>query len=308
MMHNRRKFLQISAAGSVGMMLLGGIGCKSKAGAAAAAPIDRKTFGVGLQLYTVRDAMTADALGTLKKLSDMGYKNLELAGYADGKFYTYTPAEFKKIVNDLGMDVVSSHTNVEAAGITMETAKLMADSHAELGVKYCVQPWIEEVDRNIESYKKSIGEWNKVGKVMKETGIQFGYHNHNFEFKPMDGIVPYYDIFLPEMDAEYITMELDLFWASKAGQDPIAMFNKYPGRFQLLHFKDMATKQEPFFDVIKDDITTVGSGVIDFKAILAAKETAGMKYLFVEDDNQGNGQTFESLEISINNLTSKILV
>lgn len=309
-MHNRRKFFQIAAAGSAGMLLMGGFGCqpKTSAAAATAAPVDRKSFGVGLQLYTVRDAMTADVPGTLKKLSDLGYKNLELAGYADGKFYSIAPAEFKKMVNDLGMDVVSSHTNVEAAGITMDTAKAMADAHAALGVKYCVQPWIEEKDRNIDWYKKSIAEWNKVGKIMKEVGIQFGYHNHNFEFKNVDGIVPYYDIFLPEMDPQYITMELDLFWANKAGQDPIAMFQKYPGRFQLLHFKDMAHKQEPFFDVIKDDITTVGSGVIDWKAILAAKETAGMKYLFVEDDNQGNGKTFESLEISINNLTTKILV
>src|SRR5664279_847801 len=110
-MQNRRKFLQVSAAGSLGMMLLGSAGCKPKV-------VDRKTFGVGLQMYTIRDAMTADALGSLKKVSALGYKNLELAGYADGKFYGFAPAEFKKIVNDLGMDVVSSHTNVEAAGVT----------------------------------------------------------------------------------------------------------------------------------------------------------------------------------------------
>ena len=301
-MQNRRKFLQISAAGSVGMMLLGTAGCKQ------AVAVDRKTFGVGLQLYTIRDAMAADALGSLKKLSDLGYKNLELAGYADGKFYGFTPAEFKKIVNDLGMDVVSSHTNVEAAGITMENAKIMADSHAALGVKYCVQPWIEEPDRNIESYKRMIASWNEVGKVMKGNGIQFGYHNHNFEFANIDGIVPYFDIFLPEMDADLITMELDLFWASKAGQDPIEMFNKYPGRFQLLHFKDMKTVEAPFFDVIKDDICSVGAGVIDFKKILAAKDVAGTKFTFVEDDNQGNGQPFEALETSIKNLTTTILV
>jgi sugar phosphate isomerase/epimerase len=244
----------------------------------------------------------------LKKLSDLGYKNLELAGYADGKFYGFTPAEFKKIVNDLGMDVISSHTNVEAAGITMDNAKIMADSHAELGAKYCVQPWVEAPDRNIESYKKMIGDWNEVGKVMKGVGLQFGYHNHNFEFANIDGIVPYYDIFMPEMDADLVTMELDLFWACKAGQDPIEMFNKYPGRFQLLHFKDMKTKQDPFYEVVKDDICSVGAGVIDFKEILAAKEIAGTKYTFVEDDNQGNGKTFEELEISIKNLTTTILV
>jgi sugar phosphate isomerase/epimerase len=296
-MHNRRDFLKISAVGALGMMAMGQYACTP----------DRKSFGVGLQLYTIRDAMAADVKGSLQKLSELGYKNLELANYADGKFYGYVPAEFKKMVADLGMEVLSSHTQVEAAGITLDNAKKMADDHAALGVKYCVQPWINEPDRNIETYKKMIADWNQVGKIMKSVGIQFGYHNHNFEFATVDGVVPYYDIFLKEMDADLITMELDLFWASKAGQDPVEMFNKYPGRFQLLHLKDMYHKQAPFFEVIKDDISPVGAGVIDFKRILAAKEIAGMKHHFVEDDNQGNGKPFEALEISINNLTTNIL-
>ncbi len=300
-MQNRRKFLKISAAGSAGMMLLGTAACKTNIAD------DRKKFGVGLQLYSIRDAMSADLPGTLKKVSDLGYKNLELASYSNGKFYGQSPSEFKKMVNDLGMEAISSHSAVESAGITSETAKIMADAHAELGVQYCIQPWIEEVDRNVETYKRMIGDWNKVGEIMKEVGIKFGYHNHNFEFANLDGIVPYYDIFLPEMDAELITMELDLFWASKAGQDPVEMFNKYPGRFQLLHFKDMRTNQPPFFDVIKDDICPVGEGVIDFKKIWAARETAGAKLLFVEDDNQGNGKPFEAIETSISNITTKIL-
>lgn len=303
----RRDFLKISAAGAVGVMAFGAFACKPGAKPVAAAP-DKKSFGVGLQLYTIRDAMTADALGSLKKISDLGYKNVELANYADGKFYGYAPAEFKKIVNDLGMDIISSHTSVEAAGITLESAQKMADDHAAMGVKYCVQPWVEEVNRNIESYKKMIADWNQVGEVMKSVGIQFGYHNHNFEFATIDGIVPYYDIFMPEMDANLITMELDMYWATKAGQDPVEMFNKYPGRFQLFHFKDMAQQSAPFYDVIKDDITSVGAGLIDFKRIQAAKEVAGMKYMFVEDDNQGNGKPFEAVELSINNIVSKILV
>ena len=300
-MKNRREFLKITAAGSVGMMVLGAAGCKSPVA------VDRKSYGVGIQLYTIRDAMAADVPGTLQKVSDLGYKNLELAGYSDGKFYGYAPSELKKMVEGMGMEVLSSHTQVEAAGITMDNAKIMADAHAELGVKYCIQPWVEEVDRNIETYKRMIGDWNQVGKIMKETGIQFGYHNHNFEFATVEGIVPYYDIFMPEMDADLITMELDLFWASKAGQDPVEMFNKYPGRFQLLHLKDMRTNEAPFFEVIKDDVCSVGEGVIDFKRILAAKETAGTKYHFVEDDNQGNGKPFEAIETSIVNLTTDIL-
>lgn len=300
-MKSRREFLQISAAGSVGMALLGSFS------ACTTAPADRKSYGVGIQLYTIRDAMSADTPRSLKKVSDLGYKNLELAGYSNGEFYGYTPAEFKKMVNDLGMDIISSHTQVEAAGITLENAKLMADAHAELGVKYCIQPWVNDEDRQVETYKKMIAEWNKVGAIMKERGIQFGYHNHNFEFDTLDGLVPYYDLFMPELDADLVTMELDLFWASKAGQDPVEMFNKYPGRFQLLHMKDMRTNEEPFYNVYKEDVCSVGEGVIDFKRILAAKETAGTKYLFVEDDNQGNGKPFEGIETSIVNLTTKIL-
>ncbi len=300
-LNNRRDFLRISAAGALGLTVLGPLAC-SKPQA-----IDRKSFGVGLQLYTIRDAMDADVLGSLKKVSDLGYKNLELASYSDGKFYGYSPKELKKIVSELDMEIISSHTQVEAAGITVDNAKKMADDHAELGVKYCVQPWVNEEDRNIETYKKMVGDWNEVGKIMDGVGIQFGYHNHNFEFETIDGIVPYYDIFMAEMDPEYITMEIDLFWANKAGVDPVELFKKYPGRFELFHMKDMHTHEAPFFDVNKDDVASVGVGVIDFRAILAAKDIAGMKYLFVEDDNQGGGKPFEELEISISNLTGNIL-
>jgi sugar phosphate isomerase/epimerase len=298
---NRREFLKASAAGALGMMAFSPFACRSVTG------IDRKSYGVGLQLYTIRDAMDADVKDSLQKLSDLGYKNLELANYAQGKFYGFAPREFKKMVNDLGMEVVSSHTQVEAEGITIDNAKKMADDHAELGVEYCVQPWVNEEDRNIETYKKMIADWNEVGRIMKNVGIQFGYHNHNFEFANINGIIPYYDIFMPEMDADLITIEIDFFWASKAGQNPVEMFKKYPGRFQLFHMKDMFTNEAPFFDVIKDDIAPVGEGVIDFKAIMDARDMAGMKYLFVEDDNQGNGKPFEALEISISNLTNDIL-
>ena len=300
-MKNRREFLKVSATGSVAMMLLGTAGCTT------GIVKDRKSFGIGIQLYSIRDAMSADVPGTLKKVAGIGYKNLELAGYANGKFYGYSPAEFKKIVGDFGLIPLSSHTQVESASISLDKAKLMADTHAELGVKFCIKPWIEEGDRNIEQYKKMIGDCNEVARITKGVGIQFGYHNHNFEFANINGIVPYYDLFLPGMDAGLITMELDLFWAAKAGQDPVAMFKKYPGRFQLLHMKDMHTNQPPFYEVKKDDICSVGEGVIDFKRILAAKETAGTKYIFVEDDNQGNGKPFEGIDISIRNLTTKIL-
>jgi sugar phosphate isomerase/epimerase len=261
-------------------------------------------------LYTIRDAMAADVPGSLKKVSEIGYKYLELAGYADSKFYGYEPSEFKKIVSDLGMEILSSHTQVEAQGITLENAKKMAEDHAKLGVKYCVQPWVvEEARTTIASFQKMAADWNKVGGIMKEYGIQFGYHNHNFEFNTVEGKVPYYDIFMAELDKDLVTMELDIFWAIKAGQNPVDIFRKYPGRFQLFHMKDMFTNEAPFYTTVGvTDFAPVGAGVINFKEILAAKDIAGMKYMLVEQDSTKDGKPFDAILTSITNLKEKILV
>lgn len=307
---SRRDFLKLSSAGALGAIVLSQYGCKNKTKPAAApAVIDPKTFGIGLQLYTIRDAMNKDVQGSLKKVSDMGYKYLELAGYADRKFYGYEPAEFRKLVNDLGMEVLSSHTQVEAQGITLENAKIMTEDHAKLGVKYCMQPWVVEEARNVPGFHKMVADWNKVGAIMKESGIQFGYHNHNFEFAPVNGIIPYFDIFLAELDKDLVTMELDLFWTTKAGQNPVEIINKYPGRFQIFHMKDMYTKQEPFFTTVGvTDFAPVGDGLINFREILAVKDVAGMKYMVVEQDSAKDGLPFNAAQTSITNLTTKILV
>lgn len=300
---SRRNFLKLSATGALGAIALSQYAFK-----AASAAVDPKTFGIGLQLYTIRDAMAKDVPGSLKKISDIGIKYLELAGYADGKFYGFEPAEFKKIVSDLGMAVISSHTQVEALGVTLDNAKKMAEDHAKIGVKYCVQPWVvEEARTTLDSYKKMAANWNKVGGIMKEHKIQFGYHNHNFEFDTVEGKIPYYDVFMVELDKDLVTMELDLFWATKAGQNPVEMFKKYPGRFQLFHMKDMFTKEAPFYKPTTNDFAPVGAGVINFKEILAAKKIAGMKYMFVEQDSTKDGKPFDAIQTSVTNLTTKLL-
>jgi len=307
---SRRDFLRVSATGALGAFLISKSNLKTlETSVSGSSAVDLKKFGIALQLYTIRDAMGKDAAGSLKKVSDIGYKYVELAGYANGKFYGYEPKEFKKLVSDLGMEILSSHTQVEAKGITLENAKKMADDHALLGVKYCLQPWVNPEDRNVASYQKMVADWNKVGKIMKDTGIQFGYHNHNFEFANLEGKIPYFDIFLKELDKNLVIMELDLFWTTKAGQDPVELFKKYPGRFELFHMKDMYTKEKPFFstDGVKD-FAPVGAGVIDFKRILAQRKLAGNKYLVVEQDQSRDGDPFADIKISLTNLTTKILV
>ena len=292
--------MRVSATGALGALAVSQYGFKS----------DQKVEGIGLQLYTIRDAMDTDVAGSLKKVADMGYKYLELAKYAEGKFYGMEPKEFKKLVSDLGMEIISSHTQVEAQGITLENAKKMTEDHAKLGVKYCIQPWVvEEARKTVASFQKMAADWNKVGEIMKKSGIQFGYHNHNFEFNKVEGKIPYFDIFLPELDKNLVTMEFDLFWATKAGQNPVEIFKKYPGRFQLFHMKDMFTREAPFFTTDGvTDFAPVGAGVINFKEILAAKDIAGMKYMFVEQDKSRENKPFDDIKTSITNLTTKILV
>ncbi len=306
--HSRRDFLRLSATGALGAFVISKSDWKSLGKPASRFLVDDpKTDEIGLQLYTVRDAMGKDVPGSLKKVSEIGYKHLELANYSNGKFYGYAPEEFKKLVNDLGMDIISSHAGVPL-NVTDDVAKKMAADHAKLGAKYCIQPYIDDKDRGtIAGYQKMVADWNRVGKIMKSNGIQFGYHNHNFEFGPVEGKVPYYDVFLAEMDKDLITMELDLFWATKAGQNPVEMFKKYPGRFQLFHMKDAYTKEAPFYKTASNDFAPVGDGVINFREILAAKKIAGMKYMFVEQDQTKDGKPFDDIQESLKNLTTKIL-
>jgi sugar phosphate isomerase/epimerase len=300
---SRRDFLRISATGTLGAIAVSKIGYESSAD-------DLKSYGIALQLYTIRDAMKTDVAGSLKKVSDDGYKYLELADYTDGKFHGMMPLDFKKLVNDLGMEIISSHTQVEKYGNVLDYAKKMTDDHAKLGVKYCIQSWVEEKDRKtVASFQKMAGNWNKVGAITKASGIQFGYHNHNFEFGKVEGKIPYFDVLLKELDNDLVTMELDLFWATKAGQNPVEIIKKYPGRFQLFHMKDMFTKQPPSFttDGITD-FAPVGEGLINFREILASRDLAGMKYMIVEQDTSREGKPFDDIKTSITNLTKKILV
>jgi len=299
---SRREFIKVSAAGALGALVFSNYSCKNSG---------TKVPGIMLQLYSIRDAMAADVPGSLKKVADIGYKYLELADYNKDtrKFYGYEPAQFKKLANDLGMEVLSSHAQVEGEGITLDNARMMAEDHSKLGVKYCLQPWIvEEMRTTLDSYRRMAANWNQIGKITREFGIQFGYHNHNFEFGPLEGKIPYFDVMLADLDKDLVTMELDIFWTTKAGYNPVDIIKKYPGRFQLFHMKDMYKKEAPFFEVIKDDIAPVGAGVINFREILAVKDIAGMKYMVVEEDQSRNGTMFEDIKTSLTNLTTKILV
>lgn len=274
MEYSRRDFLKVTGAAVAGSMVLPGFRFASP------------SVEPGLILYTVRNLMQNDAIGTLKQVAAVGYKNLEAAGYGNGKFYGMPPAEFKKIIDDLGMKLISSHTNVKNGPIE----KIVEDALAA-GLKYIVYPSMAgEYRKSIDGIKRAAEFMNKTGEYCISNGIKFAYHNHNFEFMPMEGVVPY-DVLLKNTDPEKVKLELDLYWIKKGGASALAYFKNYPGRFELWHVKDMDNTPKHYF-------TEVGQGIIDFKKIFAMKETAGMKYYFVENDDPKKLGPIESIRVS----------
>jgi len=244
---------------------------------------------IGLQLYTLRDAMSQDLPGTLAKISEIGYTWLEAAGYHDGKFYGLRPREFKKIVDDLGMQLISSHATFEP-----EQQQPALDAHAELGVKYLVYPMLPvNKKETIDHYSRASARFNEIGEACLRSGLKFGYHNHAFEFVKIDETTGF-DILLELTDPELVCFQSDLYWMVYAGADPVEYFQKYPGRFELWHVKDMEDNPER-------DFAPVGTGIMDYKRIFGQKQQAGLAFFFVEQDDC-KIDPLESVKISYRNL------
>lgn len=248
----------------------------------------KKVKKVGIQLYTIRDDMAKDPMGTLQKVANIGYDHVELASYNNGKVYGKTPAEFKKALTDLGLVTHSSHIGLN---ILREGWEKAVEDALVLGQKYVVCPYLAEPERKtMDQYKKLFEVLNKCGEVAKKAGIQLAYHNHDFEFMTVDGQIPM-DELLKACDKDLVKIELDLYWTVKAGKDPITLFKNNPGRFHLWHVKDMANTPEKEF-------APVGNGTIDFKKIFKNAKTAGMEYFFVEQDMHKNNQPLANVETS----------
>ena len=259
----------------------------------------QERFG-GAMLYTVRDAMKEDVQATIEAVSSMGYDYVELAGYDNGKFYGMEPSEFKQLLNENGLQAVSSHQGT----VNMKNVDQMIADLKTVGIRYFVIPVPPMGMFTYDNATLTMGMKGGVealasiltslGKKCAEAGISLLYHNHDFEFMPNASGEIIMDYLLENTDPAYVNFQLDLFWITKAKADPFTYFEKYPGRFKSFHVKDM--DQEGRF-------SPVGEGVIDFSAILKEKEKAGMQYYFVEQDRTFNGRTpLEALKISKRNL------
>jgi sugar phosphate isomerase/epimerase len=252
-------------------------------------------FG-GLTLYTVRNEMGSNPEETLKAVANAGYKYIEAADYKDGKFYNMTPEEFKNQVTELGMKPLSAHMG----SVTLENADQQIADVKAAGFKYFVLPvppmGYFTFDQESRSLKMSgdIEELtdiiNTLGIKCKEAGLKLLYHNHDFEYKKDEtGIVPI-EYFMENTDPAYVNFQVDLYWVVKAGADPIAYMEKYPGRYKVWHIKDMDDQGR---------FAPVGTGSIDFAKILEKKKVAGMKYYIVEQDRTFDGMTpLEAIKIS----------
>ena len=251
-------------------------------------------FG-GLALYTIRDTIAQNPKEVLKEVAAIGYKNIEAAGYADGKFYGMSPDEFKALLVEVGLVPVSSHHG----DVTLENADEMIAAVKAVGFKYFVIPIPPMGHFKYDPETKTLGMSEEVEEISNiintiaekcsNAGLQCLYHNHNMEFvENSKGIVPM-EYFIENSNPEHLNFEMDLYWVVKAGADPLAYFEKAPGRFKVWHVKDM-DEQGRF--------APVGTGSIKFADILAQKEKAGLEHYFVEQDATFEQTPLEAIAIS----------
>ena len=241
----------------------------------------RKLDAIGVQLYTVRNAMKTDLPGTIAKVAQIGYQEVEFAGYFD-----HSPKEIRSVLDQNNLSAPSAHIPYD---VLDDKWPGVLEAAQVVGHKYIVCPWIDDEVRKQGRWKEAAAKFNKAAEASKKAGIQFAYHNHHFEFVPVEGKFAY-DVLLEQTDPNLVQMEMDLCWMNIAGQDPIKYFERYPGRFSLVHVKDVKkippkTGDAPVdFEKVFPEMTSVGAGVIDFKRIFAESDKAGIKHYFVEND------------------------
>ena len=279
MNRSRRSFIRNSAMAAAGISLL-----QQNIFAAV-----KKGELTGIQLYSVRTDMKADPLGTLKQLSDMGYRHVEHANYANRKFYGWSVSEFRKILNGFGMSMPSGHTVLDAKhwdaskkDFTNEWKYTVEDA-AAMGQSFVISPWLEESKRKSMGDLKSFMEiFNRSGELCKKFGMKFGYHNHDFEFsEKVEGKV-LFDIILAETDPNLVMQQLDIGNMLNGGAKALDVMKQYPGRFESMHVKDeiKATEgHEPF------ESTILGKGVVPIKSIIDLGRASGTKHFIIEQES-----------------------
>lgn len=261
----------------------------------AAEEAEHKLDRIGVQLYSVRWQMKRNFEATLAKVAAIGYEEVEFAGY-----FHRSPQDVRVAIDRVGLTSPAGHVDWDV--LAPEKWPAQIDFAKIIGQDYIVCPWIpEKIRKQPDGWKRAADVFNRAGEASKKSGVQFAYHNHWFEFLPVNGKLPY-DFLLENCDPDLVKMELDLCWITVGGGDPLKYFDKYPGRFPLVHLKDVkslpkvsASGKQNFGSSMKE-MTEVGSGILDWKRILANSEKAGIKHYIVEHDKPAH--PFESIRTS----------
>jgi sugar phosphate isomerase/epimerase len=278
---SRRSFLYELAAIGVGAGVMSA--CSRAIGAAGVRPAGADM--IGIQMYTVRDQLQTDFEGTVTKIANIGYRNLEFAGY-----YNRTPEQVRALLDRL--QIVSRSSHIGAPLMRQDPAAQIRIAKT-IGQDYITIPSYNFGREGLGGWRKGVAEFNQWGAMCRDAGLKLAYHNHNFEFAPLEGTTGY-EILQNEVDPKLVDFELDLYWANFAGQDPLALFAKHPGRFAMWHVKDMVVTDD------KKGMSPVGKGTIDFKSYFAHAQQSGLKHFFVEHDSaaQYPGGSLASIEAS----------
>ncbi len=312
-MQKRRVFLRQAGAFALGSLLLPSCMTgtdkneseKDSSGTAAgstAATGGGNLGPIGVQLWSVKDVLEKDVPGTLQQLAAIGYKEIESFPGEKGHYYGNDPKTFKKMLDDVGLKLVSSHVGSgtktgKADGWQQATLlnnfAALADKAAETGQTYLTCSWTDE---SLRGDMKGVADMlNKSGEICKKAGLQFAYHNHDFEFKKV-GDTTLYDYMLDNTNADLVKYEMDIYWVVRGERDPKEYFSKYNNRFHLGHIKDM-DKQD------KTKNTEIGNGSINFADLIKAGKDAGMKHLIVEQESFTR-PSMESMKMNYEYLSS----
>jgi len=283
-MPNRREFLhRLGAALALGALPRCADASNSEPSPSPRPGEEGEGPGLGIQLYTLRGVLPQDFDGTLARLAEIGYREVEFAGY-----HGREPAAVRAALKEAGLAAPSAHVPIEALENdwprTLEAAQT-------IGHRWLVVAWVPEALRpDLDGWRRVAERFNRAAAAAREVGIGFAYHNHDFEFVPLEGRVPY-DVLLEETDPDLVRLELDLYWIVKGGRDPLEYFQRFPGRFPLVHVKDMGED---------GGMVDVGTGTIDFARIIARAEQAGITHWFVEHDVPAD--PFRTARVSYENL------
>lgn len=246
---------------------------------------------VGLQLYSLRDQLPKDVKGVIAKIAAAGYKEVETFGYSKANgFWGLDAKAFSDLLKQNGLSTPSGHFGLDDYLVHGSTDSLKSYIEAAnvTGMSYVIIPYINnDALKSADDFKAIADKMNKAGEMCKTSGLSLGYHNHNFEWKPVDGTT-FYDTILNNTDPALVHMELDLYWVVRSNQDAVKLFEAHPGRFALCHLKDM-DKTNPELN------TEIGKGSIDFKTILSKAKLAGLKHFIVEQENYTNIDPYISI-------------